>query len=280
MDKPELIFPGPWGTCRFADCLPLIDCRAKSRLPKKPRSVIVALFPWYAGEFSPRNVALYAVGDDYHRIVGEILDKACRELRKQFPLEEFAVFVDSSPIREVRAAALSGLGSVGRNGLLMHEIWGSRVFIGEIVTSLALEPLSLVMPDNAYCGDCRRCIGDCPTGALSEYWPLDKALCRSAITQKKQTLTAWEENELRAGGLAWGCELCQVCCPRNNDPPLTPVAAFLENLDPVVTQENLARIIPRKTYSFRGEGVLRRNLFILDNHEQEPPNGNTYTGQI
>ena len=257
---PAGILPGPFGVCRFGDCLPLIECRKKQRLPKEPRSIIVALFPWYAGEFFSRNVALYAVGDDYHRLVGGFLDRACQSLRELFPGAAFAPFVDSSPIREVEAAHLAGLGAIGRNGLLLHEAFGSRVFIGEIVTDLELSPSPSPQTD---CAGCNRCVEACPTGALGG--KLDKSLCRSAITQKKAPLSAWEESEIRQGGLVWGCELCQSCCPYNENPVTTPIEEFRENPVPVVTADNLSAILPQKTYSYRGEGVLRRNLLLLNN---------------
>ena len=35
------------GAVPFASCLPLLECRAKSRLPENARSVIVCAFPYF-----------------------------------------------------------------------------------------------------------------------------------------------------------------------------------------------------------------------------------------
>ena len=41
-----------WGVCRFADVLPLLEVRAKRRLPERAKSIIVILFGYYVGELS------------------------------------------------------------------------------------------------------------------------------------------------------------------------------------------------------------------------------------
>ncbi|MBQ5749071.1 MAG: epoxyqueuosine reductase, partial [Oscillospiraceae bacterium] len=71
---------------------------------------------------------------------------------------------NNSPIREVTAAYLAGLGFVGKNGLLINEQLGSYHFITEIVTDLEL---SADRPLEKECGSCRLCLDACPLGALS-----------------------------------------------------------------------------------------------------------------
>ena len=75
---------------------------------------------------------------DYHLIAGEYLQRFCEALRQQFPNNRFEPFTDNSPVPEVRSALLAGLGRRGKNGLLLHPDYGSYVFIGEVVTDLAL----------------------------------------------------------------------------------------------------------------------------------------------
>jgi epoxyqueuosine reductase QueG len=179
-------------------------------------------------------------------------------LQAQHPTEEFVWFVDSSPIREVNAARLAGLGVVGLHGQLLHEEYGSRVFLGEIVTTLELQPSA---PAKGACLRCGKCIAACPTGALTANG-LDKNRCRSAITQKKAPLTDWEQDQIRAGGLVWGCDLCSDACPLNRDKP-TPIKAFYENPAPLVTGENLDRLLAIKSYGWRGRGVLERNIELI-----------------
>lgn len=249
------------GYCRFEDVLPLRDCRQKALLPKRPKTVIVCLFPYFAGDFPERNVARYAVVSDYHRVAGGILASTVSQLRAMFPNEEFAAFVDNSPIREVRAARLAGLGRVGSHGMLIHADFGSRVFIGEIVTSLELAPRHAVQSP---CPGCGRCMEACPTGALHRDKPFRRELCRSFISQKKQALSDWEREELRRGKMVWGCDLCADACPLNKNTPKTTIAEFYEDILPVLTRDNLAGHIGQKAYGWRGESVLLRNLAILD----------------
>ena len=54
-----------WGVAAFADTLPLLECRAKSRLPQNAKSVIVCLLGYYAGERA-HNISRYAWARDYH----------------------------------------------------------------------------------------------------------------------------------------------------------------------------------------------------------------------
>ena len=146
----------PFGICRFADLPPLLECRAKQRLPENAQSVLVCLFPYYTGEHPERNISRYAMVTDYHLIAGEYLQRFCEALRQQFPNNRFEPFTDNSPVPEVRSALLAGLGRKGKNGLLLHPDYGSYVFIGEVVTDLALEPdVPLSPSDCLNCGQAR-----------------------------------------------------------------------------------------------------------------------------
>lgn len=257
----------PLGVERFGSCpLPalsgFLDCRGKRLLPEKGGSALLLLLPYYAGEFPGRNLARYALCDDYHRIAGDILQQVIAPLAAAFPGETFHPFVDSSPIPEVEAGALAGLGFAGRNGQLITPWYGSLAFVCEIVTTLDLPRTG--PGDLPGCGTCRRCLDACPTGALSE-GGLDKEKCRSHITQKKGALTPWEREEVRKGGMAWGCDRCTDACPKNRGRPLTTIPAMREGLEPVLTEENLSALAPRKSYGWRGEGPLRRNLSIIKN---------------
>jgi len=255
------------GVCAFGDLMPLLPCRVQARIPDGARSVIVCLFPYRAGEFPRRNVARYAVGDDYHRIVGELLEAAAEKLREDFPGEAFAPFVDNSPLREVEAGRLAGLGAVGRHGQLIHPLYGSYAFIGAIVTTLALEPDA---PAEEACLACGRCVAACPTGALRGDG-FDKARCRSHITQKKGALTGWERQQIREGGLLWGCDLCTDACPLNRRAAGQALAAFRVHEAPWLEPAELAPLQGRKAWGWRGARLLERNWRLLygDNTGEE-----------
>lgn len=247
------------GCCPLSGLSRLLDCRAKKRLPAEG-SVILLLLPYYAGEFPQRNIAHYALADDYHVIAGEILQSVIDALQGAYPEEQFLPFADSSPIPEVEAGVLAGLGFAGRNGQLITPWYGSLCFVAEVVTTLLLPRTGPA--EGPGCGECRRCLDRCPTGALSPEG-LDKSRCRSHITQKKGELTPDEAEQIRAGGLAWGCDICTDACPYNARPVLTTVPRLREDLSPVLTPETLPALAARKSYGWRGEAVLRRNLRIL-----------------
>lgn len=247
------------GVCRFAQALPLLECRAAARLPANAASIVVCLFPYYTGEHAGRNLSRYAVVSDYHRVAGELLAKAARRLAAAFPAHAFVPFTDASPIREVEAARLAGLGFIGKNGQLISREYGSYCFIGELVTSLPLPP---AVPVENACGACRACVEACPAGALAP-GTLVLERCRSHITQKKGVLCAAERESLRSGGLAWGCDLCTDACPHNHAPARTPIAAFEKDITPVLTAENCENLCKTRAFGWRGAAVPLRNLALL-----------------
>ncbi len=247
-----------WGVCDFSSILPLLDCRAKSRIPEKAKSVIVCLFPYYVGECEGRNLSRYAVVADYHKISGKILNSVCEQLKNNFNAE-FEAFVDSSPIREVTAAVLSGVGIVGKNSLLINKTFGSYVFIAEIVTDLYIPPDT---PNSLSCIGCNACEKACIGGAIKN-GKINTARCASFVSQKKGELNAEEKALIKKSGLVWGCDKCTDICPHNQTPKKTPVTAFYENVVFSIDGSESDEFISSRAYGWRGRKVLERNLSIL-----------------
>lgn len=255
-----------WGVCRYADVLPLLNVRAKARIPRGANSVIVILFGYYIGEFPNRNISYYAIVDDYHTVLHAALETAADKLRALYAGEQFIPFVDASPVAEVRAGCLAGLGDVGMNGQLLNRTYGSRCFIGEIVTTAVLEPSRQAA--QPLCTRCGRCVAACPTGALGPDG-FDRERCRSHITQKKGMLTDWERAQIRAGGFVWGCDRCTDACPVNRRARKSRVAAFYAHPEPIVRVDNAACLCSEKAYGWRGTSVLLRNLEIISRRPPE-----------
>lgn len=249
----------PWGICDFSDVSgALINCRAKSRLPQKAESIIVYLFPYYLGEefYKNANLSKYAVPADYHEIAGEYLKKAAEQLKKAYPDFSFEWFCDNSPVPEVKAASLSGLGVVGQNGLLINEKYGSFVFIGEIVTDMRLSPS---LKNEGRCLECGACRKACFGGALREE-NFNKDGCLSHLTQKKGELSPVTEDYIGKSGIIWGCDICQNVCPMNKNISVTPVKEFIETAIPRYKEGDS---ISGRAFSWRGESVINRNLKIM-----------------
>ncbi len=250
-----------WGVCDFAALAgQLLPCRAAVRLPAAACAVAVALFPYRFPEVGqPRNLSRYASVNDYHAAALSVMERVAAALRAADPTGQFVPFCDNSPIPEVRAAALAGLGTVGQNGLLLNPTFGSYVFIAELVCD---RPLTVTGGKAEKCPSCGRCAAACPAACVGA---ADKsARCLSAVTQKKGTLTDRETALLRAGGLCWGCDACQDVCPINRTAKIAPHPCFTEYV-PLLTREMAEDpALREKAYGWRGAAVLRRNLDILE----------------
>ena len=245
------------GVCAFADVAnALLPCRAAARLPANAARVLVMLFPYRFTDSGARNLSRYACVPDYHIAAGDWLRETAQELAAALPDWKFEPFIDNSPIPEVKAAALAGLGCIGDNGLLLHPQYGSWVFIGTIVTDAPLPCSSAAL---RYCPHCGRCAAACPGGCLPQG---DRSTCLSAVSQRKGTLTPEEQARLRRNGLAWGCDTCQEVCPLNADTLCTPHPCF-SAYRPLLTKADTAEL-SGKAYGWRGAAVPLRNLQILD----------------
>lgn len=247
-----------FGICPFETIQDnLIECRAKSRLPENPKTVIVVCFPYLLDDsaYKNRNVSKYAVVTDYHEVAVARLKKAAEELRTLYPGNNFAVFADNSPIPEVRAACAAGLGVRGINSLLITEKYGSYVFIGEIVTDLEINTHS----DNfKTCIGCKKCINACPSKAISETG-FSQDTCLSAITQKKGELSDGEKKLMKDCGCVWGCDICQDVCPMNKNAAKTEIEEFLSSAVPSVS---VGCELESRAYEWRGRKVIERNINI------------------
>jgi len=250
----------PVGICSFeAIKNDLISCRALSRIPENARSVIVYLFPYYLGEeyYKDRNISKYAVPDDYHKICGEYLRKAVSMLKNDYPENSFEYFCDNSPINEVKAACLSGLGVKGENSLLINEKYGSFCFIGEIVTDVDFEKEN---HEIEYCKKCGLCTEKCINSAIASGC-VNKEKCLSQITQKKGELKVSEEELIRKSGCIWGCDICQDVCPMNKNIETSPIEEFYKTAMP--SYKGSADYNENRAFSWRKQSVIERNLKIL-----------------
>lgn len=243
-----------WGVCPF-DGLSLHACRALERLPREAKSVLVMLFPYRFEDGGERNLSRYACVPDYHTVVGAELRGVADRLAREFSPYRFEAFTDNSPLPEVYAAAVAGLGCIGDHGLLIHPTFGSYVFIGTIVTDMPIEckPLS----DAPLCSHCGACAAACP----SDHIRYKGNQCLSDITQKKGELTEEEQRLMKQNGLVWGCDRCQEACPHNQTAVIRPHPCFTA-YEPMLLPP-LPTDWKQKAYGWRGRAVLERNLKIL-----------------
>jgi epoxyqueuosine reductase len=159
-------------------------------------------------------IARYARGRDYHRFLRRRIRRLAgfvRSLGTSDAPVSARPLCDEEPILERAWAARAGLGFVGKNGMLIVPGVGSMVLLGEVVTTLELEPNQ---PFAERCGSCTRCLDACPTSAFVRPFVLDPRRCISYLTIEHETAIA---PELRAavGAHLFGCDDCQTVCPFN-----------------------------------------------------------------
>jgi epoxyqueuosine reductase len=186
------------------------------------------------------NVAAYALGDDYHRVMKDRLIRLGAELDLLAGhAAKFLAWVDTGPVLEREIASRAGLGWIGRNSMLIHPQLGSFLFLGEIFTDLFLEPDPPFAADR--CGRCERCLQACPTGCILPDRTIDSRRCISYLTiEHRGSIPV----ELRGaiGSRLFGCDICQTVCPWNRKaPPATDPRFIARPIFPITNlQEEIA----------------------------------------
>jgi epoxyqueuosine reductase len=210
------------------------------------------------------RVSNYAWSADYHRRMRTLLAALAREVESLGG--SAAVACDTAPVAERAFAERAGLGWIGKHTNLIAPGLGSYVFLGEVVTSLALEPDP---PLRKSCGACARCVAACPTGALRGDYTIDATRCISDLTQRTGPIP----RELRPliGDWVWGCDLCQDACPPTYRAPRA--AHAFAPLDEATRAPRLTALLRLRSAEFkrryartalgwRGAAILRRNAAV------------------
>lgn len=158
------------------------------------------------------RVARYAAGRDYHKVLKKKLIELSDFLKNQEPDVQTYVSVDSGPTVDRVLAESAGLGFFGKNACIIDPRKGSYFFIASVFTNVELEvTASQHMPS---CGDCRKCLQACPTGALVGPGQIDARKCISYLTIENKAGIP-EEYRSAVGNRLFGCDICQEVCPFN-----------------------------------------------------------------
>jgi epoxyqueuosine reductase len=199
------------------------------------RSLLLVTVPYFQNPpesitesvpFGAGAISVYAWGRDYHKTLPKKLRAVSGKLSELFPNEQFRTLADASPLQERYFAQLAGLGFTGRHTLLITPRTGSYVFLGTILTTMALPILTRKLPVTACPTSCRRCADICPTQALSADGMLDARRCIAYLTIEHSGPIPLELRPL-LGDWLFGCDLCQQACPFNFRVPPTTVTDFL-----------------------------------------------------
>ena len=103
------------------------------------------------------------------------------------------------PISLKHAAALAGLGTIGKNNLLISPTYGTMLWFSAVLTDAALAPDEGVRL--RVCDACRLCVDSCPAHALDDPAALDKKTCANTYFR------------LVDGKWRIRCFLCRKVCP-------------------------------------------------------------------
>ena len=157
------------------------------------------------------TISVYArTARDYHDVVKRKLKRLARWLVETHG-GGVKVFVDTAPVMEKPAAEAAGLGWEGKHTNLVSRRFGSWLFLGEVFTTLALEPDE---PHEDRCGSCRACLDVCPTGAFTAPYRLDPRRCISYLTIEHKAPIPHEFRRAM-GNRIYGCDDCLAVCPWN-----------------------------------------------------------------
>jgi epoxyqueuosine reductase len=151
-----------------------------------------------------------AWGEDYHKAVRRRLERLAAFIRERVPGVRTEIMVDTGALCDRAVAERAGIGYVGKNCSLITKNHGSWVYLGEMLTDIPFEPDE---PMTEQCGDCTLCLDACPTGALVGPGQIHAKSCISYLTQTKGFLE--DKWKLKIGNRLYGCDTCQVVCPKN-----------------------------------------------------------------
>jgi epoxyqueuosine reductase len=220
-------FLAGWLDAGFAGDMHYLERRPERRLHVDgilpgARSVITLAWPyrppappaidWHA-ELRGR-IAAYALGADYHDVIGARLAALETFLAEAFPGCRTCRYVDTGAVLEREWAVRGGLGWFGKNTMLLSTRQGSWFFLAELITDLVLAPDA---PSGSHCGRCTACLDACPTAALRDGLVMDARRCIAYLTIEHRGAIP---PALRPALGCWifGCDVCQEVCPWNPPP--------------------------------------------------------------
>lgn len=171
------------------------------------------------------RIARYAWGMDYHKLFDSRLKQLEQIIHKMAPYVKTRSYSDTGPIMEKAWAEQAGLGWIGKHSNLVSAEFGSWLLLGEVLTTLELEPDE---PATDLCGSCMLCIQACPTGAITEPYIVDATRCISYLTIELRGDAHPISDDLQAGmgNKIFGCDDCLDVCPFNLRAEPTQEEAF------------------------------------------------------
>ncbi|HEY9600195.1 MAG TPA: tRNA epoxyqueuosine(34) reductase QueG [Allocoleopsis sp.] len=181
------------------------------------QSVICVALNYYTPHPRPNTpesakISRYGWGRDYHKVMHKKLKALSNWLSQQGEDIQARYYADTGPVQDKVWAERAGIGWIAKNGNVITREYGSWVFLGEVLTNLALTPDA---PHTQHCGTCTRCLDACPTNAIAKPFVVDANRCIAYHTIENRAEVLPESISSRLEGWVAGCDLCQDVCPWN-----------------------------------------------------------------
>lgn len=205
-------------------------------------------------------------GRDYHHVLREALSKLEDFIHERVPEAVLESMVDTGVLVDRAVAERAGIGFSGKNCSIISPKWGSWIYLGEMVTNIPFAPDE---PVEEGCGECTKCIDACPTGALVGPGQLNAQACISFLTQTKGFLS--DEYMTKIGNRLYGCDTCQIVCPKNRGknwnhrPQMLPDPEIVKPLlMPILDLSNreFKERFGNSSAAWRGKKPMQRNAII------------------
>ncbi|MFC0189943.1 tRNA epoxyqueuosine(34) reductase QueG [Fictibacillus aquaticus] len=209
-------------------------------------------------------------GRDYHHVLREKLQLLEAFILEKCPDAAVKSMVDTGELSDRAVAERAGIGWTGKNCAIITPEFGSYVYLGELITDLAIPPDT---PMEEQCGSCNICVDACPTGALVQGGQLDSNKCVAYLTQSKDFIP--DQYRTKIGNRLYGCDTCQTVCPENKkkdfhlhpdmepDPEIAkPLLRPLLNMSNRDFKEKFGHV----SGSWRGKKPIQRNAILALAH--------------
>lgn len=205
--------------------------------------------------------SFYAFGKDYHTV----LENRIKMLFEPLGIK-YNFGVDNHEHDERLAATLAGIGYMGKNQLIINKDLGTYFFLAVVFLDMKIEKPFVhdVLED---CGDCRKCVDACPTGALSDMG-YEASKCMSHYNQTKRVLTDFE---IEKNYVLFGCDICQIVCPKNINKGQLVHEEFMLSGKEMISIVDLftdsEKVFKEKykdmAYLWKGKTILMRNALTI-----------------
>jgi epoxyqueuosine reductase len=182
------------------------------------KSLIVTGLGYYTDKMQSEPgvpiISRYAYGLSYQDVIKRKLHKLLAFIKSIKPETEGRPFSDSAPLLEKAWASEAGLGWQGKHSIVINKKIGSFFFIGALIINIELDYDEPQKMD--YCGKCRLCIDQCPTGAINEDKTIDARKCIANLTIENRGPIP-DDIIPKIGRRVYGCDICQEVCPWNKN---------------------------------------------------------------